>query len=307
MQFGGRYVPAQENWTTIAPGYQQFFERTTKHITTNGGTEVVDFQQPTGTGLKGKIHSLSHKVGYNSSQRWSYFNVNEPMIAEYPAKTSYGLNSKLGGWIYVSQNHFGWISQSSNNRVVTTLIPFSNIVDVVPSSRVKAARKQYTFQPLAANQTRAKAQGFQVFTKDNLVYQFFGLKKAEEFFNNLFTYMGRNPLGTTAAGYSSGFEQPFAQAAPAPGLATADRGLMMNDGLYQQQPVYVQQPTMMTSMNNNLYSTGGVRYAHSAPLNNNVAFVNNGTMNQGGLMMQEKVLDNRAEMSGLAPGQKMHL
>jgi len=253
MQYAGNFQPAAQNWTTVQPGYLEHFQRTTKHVTTAGGTQVVDLQQPQGSGLSGRIHRSSSGLGNNAHTRWSSFQLaNEPLIAEYPAKTSYGVNSALKGWIYVSQNNFGWISAAENGRIVTTLIPFFNIVEVVPSQRIKAAKKNYTFQPLEAGNQRSKAAGFQIFTKDMLVYQFFGLKKSEEFFNHLFGAMGRvgGPLANID-GYANGLSQPFAQAALAPGHAmeaNRENSVLLNQAVGGQtayaQPLMQQQPIL---------------------------------------------------------------
>jgi len=278
MQYAGNYQAAAQNWTAVQPGYLEHFQRTTKHITTAGGTQVVDLQTPQGSGLSGRIHRSNSGLGSNAHTRWSSFQLaNEPLIAEYPAKTAYGVNSALKGWIYVSQNNFGWISAAENGRIVTTLIPFFNIVEVIPSQRTKAAKKTYTFQPLEAGQQRSKAAGFQIFTKDMLVYQFFGLKKSEEFFNHLFGAMGRvgGPLANVD-GYANGLSQPFAQAALAPGHAmeaNRENPVLLNQALGNQQTVYAQQPILqqqpilhqhvaypMTAGNH--YSTGmAMRYA----------------------------------------------
>jgi len=287
MQFAGNYQPAPQNWTTIQPGYLEHFQRTTKHVTTAGGTQVVDFQQPQGSGLKGRISRSSSGLGGNSEARWSSFQLaNEPLIAEYPAKTAYGVNSALKGWIYVSASHFGWISHAEGGRIVTTLIPFSNIVEVVPSTRVKAAKKQYTFQPLDATHAAGKANGFQVFTKDNLVYQFFALKKSEDFFNHLYGAMGTQRGTLSGAGYTSGFAQPFAQAALAPGQATlpgnTQQPVLVQQNLAGQttyvQPIITQQPILTQQVltqpalggnvmtQQNMYSTGAVRYANDSKL-----------------------------------------
>ncbi|PRP79091.1 hypothetical protein PROFUN_13153 [Planoprotostelium fungivorum] len=194
MQYGGQYIPAQQNWTQVQPGYLEHFQRTTKHYTTPGGSQTIEFQHPTRSGIVGKVHNLTHRAAENingsgdARSRWSYFALTEPLLHEFRAKTAYGDKSKLSGWIYVSQNHFGWISHTDGqNKVVTSLIPWSNVVDIVPSNRTSAGKGVYRFEPAGTAAGSAnRADGFQLFTGDGTVYQFFALKKnAEAFFNTL--------------------------------------------------------------------------------------------------------------------------
>jgi len=245
MQYGGQYIAPTQNWTQVQPGYLEHFQRTTKHNTTAGGTQTVEFTHPSRSGLVGKVNNVTHRLAENINQsgdaktRWSYFALTEPLLHEFKAKTAYGDKSKLSGWVYVSQNHFGWISHTdSQNRVVTSLIPWTNVVDVVPSNRVSAGKGVYRFEPAGAAPGSAnKATGFQLFTRDGTVYQFFALKKnTEAFFHTLVgVWQVRQPAefvsGLNRSGYQpvnagEGYQTGF------PTLAAADDASMNSSGSY---------------------------------------------------------------------------
>ncbi|PRP78775.1 hypothetical protein PROFUN_00948 [Planoprotostelium fungivorum] len=198
------YTPASQQWTAVDPAMANQFVNN-KLTQTRGGSQVLETQQPVKPGIGGKISNLVHRAeerfSGNANSRFALFGLAEPLLAEYRGKTSYGQTNRLGGWIYITQNHFGWISHTdSQNRVVKTLLPWSNVVNIVPTSRIRGPGKTYQFAPITAQ--GAAPEGFQIFTRDNLIYQFFGFKKNMESIFNLFNnvWLGRH----TTPGFVSG-------------------------------------------------------------------------------------------------------
>jgi len=279
MMYGNtQYRPATQQWTTLDPAMSQNFLGSKNTLTqTRGGSQVLETQTAQKPGLGGKIANIVHRAeerfSGNANSRWAAFGLNEPLLQEFHAKTSYA-DTRIGGWIFLSQGHFGWISYTdAQNRAIKTLIPWSNIMDIVPTSRVKGqATKTYQFAPIMA--PGAIAEGFQIFTRDNLVYQFFGLKKNIDqvfaLFGNLWV-----PHYGTRTGFTSGLHHG--------GFVRSTGNTGMGQTTYVQQPMmgqtgygttglagqttYVQQPMMGQTGYTNTGLVGG--QTHHNPLDRN--------------------------------------
>ncbi|PRP86138.1 hypothetical protein PROFUN_03125 [Planoprotostelium fungivorum] len=214
------YVPAVQQWSAIDPNLSGRFvnnkvihlhltlEANSLQLTqTEGGAQILETQSMNRAGFGGKLSNLFHRAedrfGGTPNSRWALFGINENLLAEFTAKTSYGAATALKGWIFLAENHFGWVSHiDSQNRVVKTLIPWVNVTDIIPTSR-HGPSKKYQFRPITEPGS-AQPEGFQLLTRDNLVYQFFGLKSnIEQVFqllNNV--WLGRH----TIPGFVSGLQ-----------------------------------------------------------------------------------------------------
>eukprot|EP01117_Protostelium_nocturnum_P005563 TRINITY_DN2012_c0_g1_i1.p1 TRINITY_DN2012_c0_g1~~TRINITY_DN2012_c0_g1_i1.p1 ORF type:complete len:240 (-),score=71.83 TRINITY_DN2012_c0_g1_i1:65-784(-) len=175
------YTFPEEKWEDIDPEYHS-----DEIITTNitpGGSEETEIQTEKKSGLAGIFQHFHSESTSNRQDRWKLFGKHEVLLAEYNAKTAFQSGEhSLKGWIFIARNYFGWISHSdSQNRVVKTIIPISNVAKIIPTVRNKEVAKYAMIEAPEGSHP----QGFNILTKDNMIYSFLGLKKPDQTINLL--------------------------------------------------------------------------------------------------------------------------
>eukprot|EP01117_Protostelium_nocturnum_P001065 TRINITY_DN1138_c0_g1_i1.p1 TRINITY_DN1138_c0_g1~~TRINITY_DN1138_c0_g1_i1.p1 ORF type:complete len:354 (-),score=84.26 TRINITY_DN1138_c0_g1_i1:242-1240(-) len=169
-----------------------------------GGSTVISTETPTKhpVGFMAKVENLTHRVGEHlgfgtdTATRWSFYQLPEPLLGEFPAKVVNGAQGYSSGFAFVSQGHLCFSSYTNaQNRAIKVIIPFANIVNITLAQRVKNAAHSTGIVLTPISSLSMKANALQVVTSDNVVHQFFGFRKNVENVFNLLTHAWQTSRG----------------------------------------------------------------------------------------------------------------
>jgi len=161
----------------------------------SGGT-VIQTETPSrfeAGSFRSKVGNLttriSERVGFanDTSSRWGLYQIAEPLFGEFRARIINGL-SAASGYLFVSQGHLCFSSfTDKTNRAMKLIVPFQNIARIGLAHRLRnVPGTAVNLTPLTSMSMTADA--IQVFTRDGVTHQFFGLKKKTEALFNLLNH-----------------------------------------------------------------------------------------------------------------------
>lgn len=161
----------------------------------NGGT-VIQTEKPSRFeegSFRQKVSNLvtrgSERLGFSNdtASRWGLYQIPEPLFGEFRARIINGL-SATSGYLFVSQGHLCFSSfTDKTSRAMKLIIPFNNIARIGLAHRLRnVPGTAINLTPLTSMSMTADA--IQVFTRDGVTHQFFGLKKKTESLFNLLNH-----------------------------------------------------------------------------------------------------------------------
>lgn len=161
----------------------------------NGGT-IIQTETPSrfeAGSFRSKVGNLvtrvSERVGFanETSTRWGLYQIPEPLFGEFRARIINGLSTN-SGYLFVSQGHLCFSSfTDKTNRAMKLIVPFNNIARIGLAHRLRnVPGTAINLTPMTSMSMTADA--IQVFTRDGVTHQFFGLKKKTESIFNLLNH-----------------------------------------------------------------------------------------------------------------------
>ncbi|PRP87960.1 hypothetical protein PROFUN_02697 [Planoprotostelium fungivorum] len=132
---------------------------------------------------------ISERIGFanDTSSRWGLYQIPEPLFGEFRARVINGLSAS-SGYLFISQGHLCFSSfTDKTNRAMKLIVPFQNIVRIGLAHRLRnTPGTAINLTPLTSMSLTADA--IQIYTRDGITHQFFGLKKKTESLYNLLNH-----------------------------------------------------------------------------------------------------------------------